>query len=244
MNASPEPRPAQELTTGRRRSRLPVVALAASLAFLVGIPAAWALTRPEANVGTTLGSATAPAQLSQSQGESTPAEQEARARARELAKGAAPAAAPLPAPVSVSVPALGVTATVVPTGVQDDGQMEIPPGRGEAGWYRYGPAVGDDRGSAVIAAHVATPEGKGAFFPLRDSVVGQRVIVTLADGSTREYQVSGRSQWNKAELPVAEVFRPSGDHRLTLVTCGGAFDRDNGRYTDNVVVTAVPVGVK
>ena len=152
--------------------------------------------------------------------------------------------APLPAPVSVSVPALGVTATVVPTGVQDDGQMAIPPGRGEAGWYRYGPAVGDDRGSAVIAAHVATPEGKGAFFPLRDSVVGQRVIVTLADGSTREYQVSGRSQWNKAELPVAEVFRPSGDHRLTLVTCGGAFDRDNGRYTDNVVVTAVPVGVK
>ena len=32
-----------------------------------------------------------------------------------------------------------------------------------------------------------------------------------------------------------------GDPRLTLISCGGYYDRANGGYQDNVVVTAVPV---
>lgn len=231
----------------KHRRRLALVVMAASLAVLVGVPTAWALTRPDSSVGTSLTATSSDetaGAASNAGAPDSPQSQEARERARSLAQGATPAPAPLPAPVSVSVPALGITANVVSSGVQADGQMAIPPGRDDAGWYRYGPAVGASQGSAVIAAHVATPEGKGAFFPLRDVTVGQQITVALADESTRTYQVTGRSQWNKAELPVNEVFRPNGEHRLTLVTCGGAFDRGIGRYSDNVVVTAVPVVVQ
>ena len=37
-------------------------------------------------------------------------------------------------------------------------------------------------------------------------------------------------------------FDRTGAPRLVLVTCGGAFRRDIGHYTDNVVVTAEPLG--
>ncbi len=46
----------------------------------------------------------------------------------------------------------------------------------------------------------------------------------------------------KVNLPVDTLFNRTGEHRLVLVTCGGRFLTDVGRYTDNIVVTAVPVG--
>ena len=52
------------------------------------------------------------------------------------------------------------------------------------------------------------------------------------------YEVVAREQFDKAEVPVQRVFSPSGQHRLVLVSCGGTFSE--GRYSDNVVVTAVP----
>jgi len=33
----------------------------------------------------------------------------------------------------------------------------------------------------------------------------------------------------------------AGIPRLTLITCGGAFDDESKTYQDNVIVTAVPV---
>jgi hypothetical protein len=47
-------------------------------------------------------------------------------------------------------------------------------------------------------------------------------------------------QWYpKGRLP-RRVFDRSGPPILTLVTCGGAFDRATRHYSDNVVIYAVP----
>ena len=43
----------------------------------------------------------------------------------------------------------------------------------------------------------------------------------------------------KSTVPLAEVFDRSGEPRLILITCGGAYHRGTG-YTDNVVATALP----
>ena len=45
---------------------------------------------------------------------------------------------------------------------------------------------------------------------------------------------------NKAELPVDRAVRPRRPPRLTLITCGGEFDRAAGSFRDNVVVVAEP----
>lgn len=148
-----------------------------------------------------------------------------------------------PEPVRLTIPSLGIDMPVQPVGVRDDGQMEVPDDAETVDWYRFGPAPGDSGGTAVLAAHVDSWEtGVGPFAHLRhDVVVGTRLTVTAADGAVREYEVVENRMVPKPELPVDVLFRRDGDPRLVLVTCGGRFQRDVGRYTDNIVVTAVPV---
>jgi sortase (surface protein transpeptidase) len=158
-----------------------------------------------------------------------------------LADVAAAAAVP---PVSLAVPALDLTVPVDPVGVETDGQMEIPPLAERAGWYRYGASPGDADGTAVIAAHVdsVASAGLGPFARLPDAAVGDAVEVTLADGSVRRYAVTAVERLAKPTVAWPDVFVRDGGARLVLVTCGGTFQRDVGRYTDNVLVTAEPVG--
>ena len=40
----------------------------------------------------------------------------------------------------------------------------------------------------------------------------------------------------KDEFPTDEVYGPTDDAELRLVTCGGTFDDELGHYDDNVIV--------
>jgi sortase (surface protein transpeptidase) len=154
-----------------------------------------------------------------------------------------PAPAVVP-PVHLAVPSLGIALPIDPVGVAEDGQMEIPPLAERAGWYRFGAAPGEGDGTAVVAAHVdsAASAGLGPFARLPEVQPGAVVDVTLADGTSRRYTVTDVTRQPKPEIRWADVFVRDGAHRLVLVTCGGTFQREAGRYSDNVVVTAEPTG--
>lgn len=153
------------------------------------------------------------------------------------------AVAATPPPVRLVVPDVGIDMAVDPVGVRDDGEMEIPEDADRAGWYRFGPAPADPAGATVVAAHVDSVQtGIGQFARLRDVAVGSTVTVTSADGSPYEYRVVSVEKVPKDGAPVDQWFDRSGAPRLVLVTCGGTFRRDIGHYTDNVVVTAEPLG--
>jgi hypothetical protein len=151
-------------------------------------------------------------------------------------------APPAPAPpVEVDIAGIGVIAPIDPVGVDRDGSMVIPGDAHRVGWYQHGAAPGSAGGSAVLAGHVdSRRQGRGAMFALRDAEVGEPVHVRLADGTVVAYRVVARELLPKAALPVAELFSSTGPPRLTLITCGGDYDRANGGYRDNVVVTAIP----
>jgi LPXTG-site transpeptidase (sortase) family protein len=156
---------------------------------------------------------------------------------------ASTAAEPGP-PVRIRLPALGVDAAVAPVGVDDRGRMEVPLSVATVGWYRFGPGPGAAAGSAVLSGHVDDrDQGYGAFHRLGDLAPGDPVTVDLADGATVTYRVETVTRVPKADLPVGDVFSRDGAPRLTLVTCGGAFDYDAQGYTDNVVVVARPEGL-
>jgi sortase (surface protein transpeptidase) len=139
------------------------------------------------------------------------------------------------------VPALGVDSGVDPVGVEPDGRMTIPAEVDRVGWYRFGPAPGDD-GSAVIAGHVDDREqGLGAMAPLRDAAVGDEVVVTDAAGTPTRWRVVSRELIQKQVLPLDRLFAREGPARLTLITCGGPFLAEFGSYRDNVVVVAEPL---
>jgi len=143
-------------------------------------------------------------------------------------------------PVSVAIDAIDVAAEVVPVGVEPDGDMEVP-SADDVGWYRFGPQPGAP-GSAVLAAHVDYDGREGAFFRLADLAPGDTVTVTDGDGRTAGFVVEEVRQVAKEDLGETDVFDRRGEPRLSLITCGGDFDRDRRSYRDNVVVTAVPAG--
>jgi hypothetical protein len=143
-------------------------------------------------------------------------------------------------PRAVAIPARGIRADIVSVGVEPDGQMTVPADVATAGWYRFGPAPGDE-GSAVVAGHVdSRSQGRGAFFNLVRVAVGDEVIVTDADGVAQTWVVTAREVVDKEVLPVAELYRRDGAPRLVLITCGGDFDGSARSYVSNVIVVAEP----
>ena len=147
-------------------------------------------------------------------------------------------------PVDLTIASLGIRLPVDPVGVEDDGQMEIPPLAERAGWYRFGAAPGDPDGTSVIAAHVdsVASAGVGPFARLAEVGIGDEVAVERADGQVVRYAVTDVTRVAKPEVAWSDVFDRGGPARLVLVTCGGTFQQQARSYTDNVIVTAEPVG--
>lgn len=145
-------------------------------------------------------------------------------------------------PADIQLPSIGVDAPVVPVGIEPDGLMTVPEDVDTVGWYQWGGTPGGDTGTTVLAGHVdSRSQGRGAFFDLRAMGVGDEVSVTDADGATTTWRVVGRRTFDKASLPVDELYRRDGQPRLVLITCGGDFDADVRSYESNVVVEAEPV---
>jgi len=147
-----------------------------------------------------------------------------------------------PVPTSIVIPELDVRAPIDQVGVEADGWVEIPDDVARVGWYRFGVAPGSAEGSAVIVGHRdGWNEGAGALYDLARLEPGDVIQVERADSSTVTYAVVSREAIDKADLPTSELFAEIGDPRLTLISCIGYFDRGNGGYQQNIVVTALPV---
>ena len=148
------------------------------------------------------------------------------------------APATVPVPVAVSVPAIGVDEELLDLGLLPDGTAEVPTDFDRVGWFTGGGRPGA-RGPTVLLGHVDSTAGPAVFSDLRELRPGDVVEVTVADGSTARYEVTGTEQFPKDRFPTAAVFGATPDDVLRLVTCTGAFDAGARSYVDNLVVTAV-----
>ncbi|WP_422116454.1 class F sortase [Brachybacterium sp. UNK5269] len=144
-------------------------------------------------------------------------------------------------PVRIQYPGLGADLPITPTGVAEDGQMEIPADAADAGWYRFGQAPADDAGSTVIAAHAGSEETpEGPLYALRAAEVGDEVTVTDQEGTRHTYAVTSVERLGKDGLDFTPYFTRTGPERLVLITCGGQWLPERGSYADNVIVVAEP----
>ncbi|MBU6244177.1 MAG: class F sortase [Actinomycetales bacterium] len=150
----------------------------------------------------------------------------------------------LGSPASVRIDDLRIDAPVIPVGLVDGNVLEIPKDIQRVGWYEYGPRPGSPAGSSVLVAHRdGTTQGRGVFFALDALDVGARVEVVTSTGLTLPYRVVAVEGIQKAKFQadIEEFFASDGPPRLTLITCGGAYEPGQGGYQANVIVTAVPV---
>lgn len=150
----------------------------------------------------------------------------------------------VPVPRRVRIPSLDVNTRVLPVGLDKHQNMEIPEDIRLVGWYDLGVAPGAEQGSAVLVAHRdGRVQGRGVFYSIGNLKPGNRIEVTRDDGSNITYEVVARELISKTGFTkqAPELFAIDGPHRLTLISCGGYYDRDNGGYQANVIVTALPV---
>ena len=143
-------------------------------------------------------------------------------------------------PVRLRIPAVRIDTPLQRLGRAADATVEVPGDFGVAGWFADGPRPGQD-GPAVILGHVDSRTGPGVFYPLAGLAAGTEVLVDRADGSTVTFRVSGVVTVPKSGFPTDQVYGPTLQSSLRLVTCGGPFDRAAGSYRDNVIVSADPV---
>ena len=145
---------------------------------------------------------------------------------------------PRPAPVGLEVPSIGVRVTgLIDLGLAPSGEMEVPADAVTAGWFDLGPTPGE-LGPAVIAAHVNYAKVPELFARLHETAVGDAIAVTRADGSTATFIAYRVQRFAKSAFPTEDVYGNTNGPELRLITCGGAFDRASGNYSDNVVVFA------
>ncbi len=138
-------------------------------------------------------------------------------------------------PVSLTIPAIGLSGSLIATGLTQDGKVQVPADYHQASWYQPGPAPGE-QGSAVLLGHVDNVAGPGVFFDLKKLKHGDTVDVARADGKTAHFTVDEVQTFPKKDFPNQQVFGGRDRSTLQLVTCGGDFDSAARSYLSNVVV--------
>ncbi len=125
-------------------------------------------------------------------------------------------------------------------GVNADGTIAVPSlstNASKAAWYKYSATPGQI-GASVIEGHVDSHHGPAVFFRLGALRPGDSVDVTLADGITAVFRVTGVRQYTKSNFPARTIYGFTDYAALRLITCGGAFDYATGHYLSSTVVFA------
>jgi hypothetical protein len=180
------------------------------------------------------------------QPEASPTQPQASPTQPEASPTAAPdllAAARDREPTSLNIPDLGVDSPVVTTSMDASRSLVVPEDVMETGWYDGSRRLGASYGSTVIVGHRdSATQGSGALFGIEELPLGSTISVTAQDGTTHEFIVDSVELIDKSLLPAEapRIFALTGDYRLVLITCGGAFDESIRSYESNVVITALP----
>nr|WP_277611396.1 class F sortase [Streptomyces scabichelini] len=120
------------------------------------------------------------------------------------------------------------------------GALAVPQSPHRLGWWALGAAAGAPGGTLLLAGHLDTvDEGVGVFESLHEVRPGTRAEVLAADGTRHRYVIVARRMYRQASLPK-NLFTSGGTARLALVTCGGRFTPESGRYEENLVLYGVP----
>jgi sortase (surface protein transpeptidase) len=140
-------------------------------------------------------------------------------------------------PVRIEIPAIHVDASLQRLHRDEKGVLQPPDSWTQAGWFAGGVVPGAV-GPAVIAGHLDTTKREAVFVDLRLLRPGDRIKVVLSTKRTISFVVTHARVVRKALFPTAEVYGPTPDAQLRLITCSEPFDEARGIYADNLVVFA------
>jgi hypothetical protein len=148
-----------------------------------------------------------------------------------------------PPPVAIQIDAAEVHSPVETREIVD-GVLAAPSGPWVVAWYLQSARPGE-LGNVVMGGHVDYwTVGPAVFSGLGTLAEGEEIEVTDAEGNAYAYAVEWVRAYHVADLTpgqLREIVGPTEEPSLTLVTCGGVFDRDRGEYLMRLVVRAARV---
>jgi hypothetical protein len=132
---------------------------------------------------------------------------------------------------------------IQPVGTTSHGLLDVPADAETAGWWEGGSRLGDPLGTMLLAARLdSRAEGLGPFASLLTARPGERIRV-WGGGLGQTYEVRARRLRPRGPVtPTSWLHSLQGPPRLTLVTCAGPYDPDNGGHQNLAVIEACPVG--
>jgi sortase (surface protein transpeptidase) len=147
-------------------------------------------------------------------------------------------------PTRVRIPSIEVDATIIDLGLNPDRSLEVPKNWEETGWYT-GRSVPGEIGPSVVVGHVdSAAYGPAVFFRLKELDTGDRVEIDRSDGSIAVFRVTDSVLVLKTEFPTEQVYGPTAQPTLRLITCGGRFDEATGSHLANLIVYAEHLGTR
>ena len=154
------------------------------------------------------------------------------------------------------IPTFNVSAPLSLKKVGIDGVMPNPNGPDDIAYYDFsawdglGGAPGGG-GNAVFSGHVDSgrvacsngtvpPPCEAVLWDLNRVQVGDEIQVHL-NGTIFRYRVTSNQPVHAATGPWQEIVSSTAEESLTIITCGGDFNRETREYTNRQVVTAVKI---
>jgi LPXTG-site transpeptidase (sortase) family protein len=155
---------------------------------------------------------------------------------------------PLPAPPTrLAIPRLYIDAPIVTMGLDGEGHPQVPDRPDQVAWYNFAAAPGQ-RSNAVLSGHVdwQTRTGQpipGVFYRIRELDMGDKIAITLEDGTKLDYRVTGNVATAYEDPNISKAMSHTTKEVITLITCGGTWVRTGrgefgGSYSHRVLVRA------
>jgi LPXTG-site transpeptidase (sortase) family protein len=146
-------------------------------------------------------------------------------------------AGPWPTDGTIAMPALGVKAPIVRVGVDaKTNSMVTPRNARDVAWLDQGPFPGVQQ-NAVLAGHKNWSGRTGSFDGLARLRNGDPVVVTFG-ARTWTFKIVWVRLYDPRNAPVDKLMGLTSAPSVTLITCGGAFDRSIRHYRGRVIARA------
>jgi sortase (surface protein transpeptidase) len=139
-------------------------------------------------------------------------------------------------PQTLRIPKISLQATVESVGLDTERKMDVPKNSDDVGWYDLQNKPGE-AGNAVIDGHLDKESGApAAFWNLHKLDVGDKIIVTDANGNNLTFSVIRKATYNYDTFPISEVFGPSSKKLLNLISCAGDWNKAAHNYSERTVI--------
>jgi LPXTG-site transpeptidase (sortase) family protein len=153
-----------------------------------------------------------------------------------------PTAVPGGYAIRLVIPSINLDTPVTQGGIVDDGHGNPIWGTLPFVAVHYGSLTSllGLAGNAVISGHVVTINEGNVFRLLYRLEIDDQIQVWDQLGREHDYHVVDAKLVPPSDV---SVMQPTPDETLTLITCGGSFDRIRREFSDRLIVTAKPLAV-